>query len=271
MLHTSRHVPLATKSHSMHRHIVHARSSSLDGSCICVCLLSTVYVPANIFKLLDSDTIEYPERRREPSDVSVEALDLADYAKTLNRRNNDPYPQPAFRAYDPYPPSPRPLRLLASRDSLTPSASASHSRSPAPIRRPFSLPAPTFPSHSFSNHPSVSNHSNSKPAVQGPDAQEIDIGHFPAFTRGWYGNESPQNTTTSPTSFHGHSKNAATPHVSPFDPTFPTHAYDNDLFSAPYPYSPPPSYPYRYGPHPLPRATMAWFPGAMTFPRAISV
>ncbi|TDL27411.1 hypothetical protein BD410DRAFT_740418 [Rickenella mellea] len=94
-------------------------------------------------------------RRLEPSDVSVEALDLADYAMTLRRpidtRSNLATPYPPFHAVDQYLQSPPPIRTLEGRDSLSPpsltSAGASsqdHSQSSlphTPIRRPFSLPA----------------------------------------------------------------------------------------------------------------------------------
>ena len=66
---------------------------------------------------LNPDAAPNSTARREPSDISVEALDLADYARTLARTNNEPYSYdgPAFRAFDNYPPTPPPVRPLASR------------------------------------------------------------------------------------------------------------------------------------------------------------
>src|ERR1700676_903765 len=57
------------------------------------------------------------QQRRETSDVSIEALDLADYAVTLNPPATESRYQP-FRGHDPYPPSPPPLRPLVNRTSL---------------------------------------------------------------------------------------------------------------------------------------------------------
>ncbi|PVG00298.1 hypothetical protein CPB86DRAFT_755420 [Serendipita vermifera] len=78
-------------------------------------------------------------QRRDPSDISVDALDLADYARTLRRADvaqNDPYP--------PFPPSAaRPF----SREPWSPIPSPGLSppeRSPLP-RRAFSPPSLPFP------------------------------------------------------------------------------------------------------------------------------
>ncbi|KAF9532196.1 hypothetical protein CPB83DRAFT_663689 [Crepidotus variabilis] len=113
------------------------------------------------------------QRRREASEVSVEALDLADYAKTLRaRQTEDPYPpfpsqfhQPEREPQAHYPPSSFPNtylpQLAHSRDSLAmhppslvsrgptlSSATTNHTgSSSAPsfaqraARRPYSLPA----------------------------------------------------------------------------------------------------------------------------------
>lgn len=169
----------------------------------------------------------YPTVRRtgnrEPSDVSVEALDLADYAHTLHR----PQPQPQFRANDPYPSSPRPIRSF-SREApslMSPggtASTASSSRSPA--RRPYSLPAST---HGY------------LPRIAQDDQYqetEVDIGNFPAFSRHWYKGNKPL-TQSPPTAYN------AVPHeeqLSPFDPAFPTHrynSYDKLPFSEPGPSS----------------------------------
>ena len=194
------------------------------------------------------------ERRREPSDVSVEALDLADYARTLNRNHHYPTQQPPFRPYDPYPSSPQAHRPLARMDSLNPpslaSASASSSQShsvpsPSPMRRPFSLPPPSsFPAQSRGSQPS-SSRSRQEPHIASPTS-EIDIAQFPSFTRGWYARDNAQphaNPFSPPSSSHGHG-GEDTQKRNPFDPSY---TYDHDPFSDPYnPYhaSPPPSYPY---------------------------
>ncbi|RPD66405.1 hypothetical protein L226DRAFT_500757 [Lentinus tigrinus ALCF2SS1-7] len=193
------------------------------------------------------------ERRREPSDVSVEALDLADYARTLNRNNHRPFQQPPFQAYDAYPPSPQSGRPLARMDSLSPpsltSASASSSQSfsvaqPSPMRRPFSLPPPSsFPAQSRGSHPSSHSRARQEPQVASPDA-EFDISQFPSFTRGWYSRDNaPANPFSPPSSSHGHG-GEDTKKRSPWDPSY---TLDHDPSAEqynPYSQSPPPSYPY---------------------------
>ncbi|KAI0093970.1 hypothetical protein BDY19DRAFT_989493 [Irpex rosettiformis] len=149
--------------------------------------------------------VVHMQGQREPSDVSFEALDLADYARTLNRNDLRTREAIVFHPYDPYPPSPQPLLPLSSRDSLastpplSPSLSTSQSystRSPGRAHRGqhrlFSFPTPQ---HSVGSH---SNYSSRENGVQGydknnilrtppaePDA-EIDIAQFPRFTRHWY-------------------------------------------------------------------------------------
>lgn len=189
---------------------------------------------------------QYAEQRREPSDASVEALDLADYSATLTRNNGNIHRPLPFHAYDPYPPSPPPLRPLASSESLhppslvSPSASSLHSlassTSRAPIRRPFSLPAPSYPQRSLQSHPPLSNHTHAwpEPRIQSPDNDEIDIAHFPSFTHAWYEGGNAHTRLSPPPS-------ACDAKLSPFDPAYPTHAYDY----SPYAHSPPPSYPSR--------------------------
>ncbi|KAI0372932.1 hypothetical protein BV20DRAFT_990363 [Pilatotrama ljubarskyi] len=195
------------------------------------------------------------ERHREPSDPSVEALDLADYARTLNRNEHYLSQQPPFQPYDAYPPSPHSLRPLARTDSLSPpslaSASASSTqslsfspRSP-PMRRPFSLPPPSFPTRSHQDDLSSAHRSRSRqePQIASPDS-EIDITHFPSFARGWYGQErsGPHHALPPPTGgAEGPQKR------SPFDPAY---TFEHDPFSDPY-VSPPPTYPYgsSYGSH----------------------
>lgn len=143
--------------------------------------------------------------RRESSDVSVEALDLADYARTLHRNELRTREAVTFQPYDAYPPSPPAIRPLSSRNSFvsTPSLSSSPSSSPSytthsPGRvhrgqhRPFSFPVPHV---SVQSHPTYSSHSNLAPTyvsdgiLRTPPAgldDEIDIAQFPRFTRHWY-------------------------------------------------------------------------------------
>ncbi|KAI8989699.1 hypothetical protein BD414DRAFT_314137 [Trametes punicea] len=193
-----------------------------------------------------------PEQRREPSDVSVEALDLADYARTLNRNHHSLSQQPAFQPYDAYPPSPQSSRPLARTDSLSPpslvSASASSSQSlsfspHSPLRRPFSLPAPSVPAHSLHSHPSTAQRllALQEPQIVRPES-EIDIAQFPSFTRGWYAQDRMG-------SLHGLLP-FASPKArgsgddlqkrSPFDPAY---TFEHDPVRDPYS-SPPPTYPY---------------------------
>lgn len=223
--------------------------------------------PIPLSRFIHDDT-PHPVERSEPSDVSVEALDLADYARTLRTRtNNNPlnsygYDAPAFRAFDNYPPTPPPVRPLASRDSLpsliSPSASSSRShtssvRTPTPHRRPYSLPPPT----SFPHHPlrSFNSHS-SRTTRQGPtqhpdiaDAQtEIDIANFPAFSRNWY-DQRKQDYDPYPPQPNGQDR------LDFFDPTFPTDTYRGDPRDLPS-YSPPPTNYSAYGSHPSRDAEM---------------
>ncbi|KAI1794618.1 hypothetical protein LXA43DRAFT_883513 [Ganoderma leucocontextum] len=187
------------------------------------------------------------ERRREPSEVSVEALDLADYARTLDRNNHfNPHSpqQPPFRPYDPYPPSPRSNRPLARTDSLRPpsltSASASSSQSyRSPMRRPFSLPPPSsYPGYSQGSHTSQPSRPRHDPHIVSPDS-EIDIAQFPSFARGWY-NRDHANPLSPPGSSHGHGGDDGIKR-NPFDPSY---TLDRDPFLDPYHPSPPSSYPY---------------------------
>ncbi|KAI0273581.1 hypothetical protein BC834DRAFT_854476 [Gloeopeniophorella convolvens] len=155
----------------------------------------------------------YQHRRREASDPSIEALDLADYAHILN-----PHTLPfahqtygtSYPAYDDYPstpPSARPFSV-ASRASLQPPSlvssrgtrsSQSHSTSfrRHADSRHFSLPAP-LPVHAHAQ-PSIAFQSDVAPSQYGPphslDAissrqggpgSDIDIAQFPAWSRGWY-------------------------------------------------------------------------------------
>ncbi|KAI0819551.1 hypothetical protein BC628DRAFT_1332611 [Trametes gibbosa] len=196
------------------------------------------------------------EWHRDPSDVSVEALDLADYAHTLNRNEHYLSQQPPFRAYDPYPPSPQLLRPLARMDSLSPpslvspsaSSSQSHSFSPhSPMRRPFSLPPPSFPVHSLRSDPSSAYQSRPRQDQGVSPSSEIDIAQFPSFARGWYAQDHPHpHRALSPSVAPDHKGGEAKQERSPFDPAY---TFERDPF--PEPYSPPPTYPYgsSYGSH----------------------
>ncbi|RDB21069.1 hypothetical protein Hypma_011803 [Hypsizygus marmoreus] len=180
-------------------------------------------------------------QRREGSDVSVEALDLADYARTLRiRQAEDPYPP-----YPSYPPSP--LRQLASHDSLSPPSLASrggtrssntHTSSSRSRNRHFSLPPSSRHNSANPNH---SGHSPrfGEPQIVSPDS-EIDISHFPAWSRNWYNSPmrgatppSPQDIYTPlPTSHFN-----ATAKRSPFDPGY-IHRDSDGYSSDPYGYVP---------------------------------
>ena len=199
-------------------------------------------------------------QRREASDVSVEALDLADYARTLNMRSAEhnnpshPYSIPVYRAFD-YPPSP-PVGgfrsfALRSQDTLSPPSLASDTTAPsrtstgtlshAPHRRPFSLPPSSYPQYPANLHsyPSVTSRGYTNPSNPGAaPPSEIDISQFPSFTRGWYAQEPKQNSA--------HPQDPFIPsHPNVFDPAFPSDTYRSDQFALPrlgY-YTPPPSYP----------------------------
>ncbi|KAI0780660.1 hypothetical protein BD413DRAFT_8361 [Trametes elegans] len=193
-------------------------------------------------------------RHREPSDVSVEALDLADYARTLNQNEHYLSQHPPFQPYDPYPPSPHSLRPLARTDLLSPpslvsaSASSSHSQSfssRSPMRRPFSPPPPSFPTRSLQSYPSYAYHQ--EPRIASPSS-EVDVAQFPSFARGWYGQDrpGPQHAPLSPTALNA--RGGEDPQKrSPFDPAY---TFEHDPLRDPYS-SPPPTYPYgsSYGSH----------------------
>ncbi|KAF9645131.1 hypothetical protein BDM02DRAFT_3101813 [Thelephora ganbajun] len=187
---------------------------------------------------LDSFNSSRYNRRREPSDVSVEALDLADYAMSLPRRANRPHdehynPMPN----DPYPPSPQGIRQFAqSRDSLHPPSltspgdtlSTTTSTSRSPRGRPWSLPPRSYDPHTSSQRsaPRIANRDNHF-VSDGPHSHqdhetEIDTGRFPAFARHWYPNDRP--TRSPPSAYHSV---PTTDGISPFDPTYPTHKHNS--------------------------------------------
>ena len=186
---------------------------------------------------LDSFNSSRYNRRREPSDVSVEALDLADYAMSLPRRANRPYHDSYnFTPNGSYPPSPRVVRpFIQSRDSLDPPSltspgdtlSTATSPSRSPRDRPRSLPPRSYDPNSSSQRsaPRIAYSDNYLPS-DGPRTHqdqdtEIDIGHFPAFARNWYSNHR-LTTRSPPSAYHSVPGNDS---ISPFDPSYPTHKH----------------------------------------------
>ena len=178
-------------------------------------------------------------RGREPSDASVEALDLADYAMSLPRRATRPYDNHNnFTPNDPYLPSPLGIRPFArSRDSLRPPSLASPggtlstttSAPRSPRDRPWSLPPRSQdpPTTSQRSVPRIANQDD-HPLSDGPYVYQdhesgIDVGRFPEFTRHWYSNRRP--TARTPPSAYQSIPN--TESLSPFDPAYPTHKHNS--------------------------------------------
>jgi hypothetical protein len=194
-------------------------------------------------------------RAREASDSSVEALDLADYSHALRSGRRDahgprvPPPPRAFQAHDPYPAAPRPVRPLATGDSLDsvpsmtsgPSYATHSSSARTPARRPFSLPAParSYPGQYDYNarddyeHPHDHTGSAHGHAQRGEQETEVDIAQIPPWSRGWF---APNSASSSK-----HSLASGPRPIKPdvFDPSYPTHLHN----SSPYahdPYAPAP-------------------------------
>jgi hypothetical protein len=155
-------------------------------------------------------------RMNEPSDPSIDALDLADYAHILS-----PSPYPSGPIYDDYPPAPARSFTVTSHASLDPPSLVS-SRGTA-TSRPHSQPLrhpdyrPSFPpSIPVSAHTSASLHTPSDPGLYSPKVvhppfdtpssyggianSEIDITQFPAWSRGWYPKDSSRSQKTGPRS-----------------------------------------------------------------------
>lgn len=156
----------------------------------------------------------FTPRRREASDVSVEALDLADYAMTLRQRGpeSDPYEspfdrhndQPHHRSAPLFPPATasgsgfdRPYSAQ-SRDTAYPppslvsggatSVSSHGNDSPYAIRRPQSLP-PVHSANPFSvpRMPAIFAAQRQHPAAPASEpTMDHDVRQFPAWSRGWY-------------------------------------------------------------------------------------
>ncbi|THH07293.1 hypothetical protein EW145_g3474 [Phellinidium pouzarii] len=143
-------------------------------------------------------------QRREASDASFEALDLADYAMTLPQRDNihtryfsqDPqYPQ--------YPATPPRSFSLASRNLylfppslVSGGSSSSHLPSPrlnTPIHRPLS---PRLPHSSVSADTGYA-HNYSWIANDYTEEDEADLTTFPEWSKNWYKSQNPHHMNTS--------------------------------------------------------------------------
>ncbi|KAF8634086.1 hypothetical protein AX15_001088 [Amanita polypyramis BW_CC] len=170
-------------------------------------------------------------RSREPSDVSVDALDLAGYAQTLHTRQELIDPQDVFSCF------PRTLasQSTASKDSLRiPSlisrgntlSTSTHplTSSRRQIHRPYSLPD-TVCIQGLRSVAQV-------PHAHGSDSREseIDISQFPSWSRNWYrsAGKAEYNLDTPPPA-----------RISIFDPSYkpildnddyPFPSYRNDMF-----------------------------------------
>ncbi|KAJ3531141.1 hypothetical protein NMY22_g8274 [Coprinellus aureogranulatus] len=142
--------------------------------------------------------------KREASEASVEALDLADYAKTLRARQaEDPYPAFPFAGASlnssanrvgrnaprhEYPPSsyPAPISRGGTRSSTNTSTTATHQTPRSNVTVPQTSTYGRRPRRPYSLPNSVN---GSTPQVnrRPPDPDdEIDISQFPAWSRNWY-------------------------------------------------------------------------------------
>ncbi|KAF5358551.1 hypothetical protein D9756_001306 [Leucocoprinus leucothites] len=152
-------------------------------------------------------SVPLARQRREASEASIEALDLADYARTLRTRQpGDPYPdiqdgalfsrpQHTQDSFQSYPPVSFVPQARASRDSLSPpslvsrgatlSSNGTHSTSRGG-RRPFSLPTPNSSTHALRSHYPQPRIVEPQPTYPGAPPSEIDIAQFPAWSRSWY-------------------------------------------------------------------------------------
>lgn len=154
-------------------------------------------------------------QRREASESSFEALDLADYAMTLQQRSNDVYATPApshHPHYPEYPPTPPRSLSLATRSNYSgpPSLVSGGSSAPShatsrrlqtPTHRPYSLPVASRKSSSPApasryggshNYPWIAD--DRAPPFE---AHEVDVAAFPEWSRGWY-NQQKQNGLKAP-------------------------------------------------------------------------
>jgi hypothetical protein len=136
-----------------------------------------------------------PYPGHDASEPSIDALDFADYARTLNRHTflSDP-------PYDDYLLPPPRAVSVASHTSLNPPSLVS------------SRGTPTSQSHNTSSlrhtshgifHPSIPVSSLTQLSVDTPPISEIDVSQFPAWSRGWYAKDS-RSTKTDPQSVVSH-------------------------------------------------------------------
>ncbi|KAJ3736098.1 hypothetical protein DFJ43DRAFT_1053399 [Lentinula guzmanii] len=144
---------------------------------------------------LHQDYSRYPiqpsqlrQQYREPSDASVEALDLAEYARTLRPHENWQL-EPENDVLD----SLHPPSLISRGETFS---SSSHASARSPVRRPFSLPPSSSSRQSLSarnalptsyrshNYPNLT--SNEPDIVTSPAQSEVDISQFPPWSRRWY-------------------------------------------------------------------------------------
>lgn len=156
-----------------------------------------------------ADEDQQDRARREPTDVSVEALDLADYAHTLRRQD----------AYSRFPRVPVPssdssrVPSLVSGGNSAPTSSRSHSFAPSP-RRHYSLPDTTRIQSSISMTQLSHGHATN------PQEMEIDISQFPSWSHNWY-------ETRQTNKLLEYDLDAPPPaRISIFDPTFKANDYD---------------------------------------------
>jgi hypothetical protein len=144
--------------------------------------------------------------RRQPSDASIEALDLADYARTLTRTADRDfathrYPLPFNR------PPPPPPSLTSDRRT---NSSRSHQTHSSPVRRPYSVPPRT------STPPRL----EAFPPVPKPD-EEIDVSQFPPWSRNWYTRPKIFNTPYPvPDPEELDLVVSSSSHANPWDPTY---------------------------------------------------
>ena len=184
----------------------------------------------------------HPYPGHDASEPSIDALDLADYARTLNR-----YPIPSDPAYDDYllPPPPRsvsvashaslhPPSLVSSRGTPT---SQSHNTSSLrhttheaflPSVPVYSLPQPSvyIPPDNLLYSPDISYPPlDSTSSRGGVPNSEIDISQFPPWSRGWYAKDSRMSKT---------GPQSGVSHAPFFEPSYRTTglAGNYDLYSA---------------------------------------
>lgn len=147
-----------------------------------------------------SATPPYP--RHDASEPSIDAMDLADYARTLNLR---PFSDPNYDDY--LLPPPRSVSAASHASLNPPSLTSSRGTptsqpysTPSPrhtTHRAFSIPALSLPPPSVYNPPDNTLYSPNilhRPldaaSLRGVSNSDIDISQFPAWSRGWYAKDS---------------------------------------------------------------------------------